>query len=127
VYVDSSAYVKLVLGEPQREPLRIELSRWGGAVSSALLGVEAVRACARYGAAYATRAREGLSLLSLVPIDEAVLTRASELAPPTLRSLDAIHIATALSLGADFGVLIAYDQRLSLAATDNGLSVVSPA
>ena len=127
MYVDSSAYVKLVLGEQQREPLRMELSRWDGVVSSALLGVEAVRACARYGAPYATRAREGLSLLSLIPIDEAVLTRASELAPQTLRSLDAIHIATALSLGADLGVLIAYDQRLSLAATENGLSVVSPA
>ncbi|MBA2636738.1 MAG: PIN domain-containing protein [Solirubrobacterales bacterium] len=96
--------------EPEAGALREELERWSGYVSSALLLTEAVGAAARYGHEYAEHAREGLKGLSLLPVDQGVLELAAELEPTTLRSLDAIHLATALSLGTDLGVLVAYDE-----------------
>ncbi len=76
-----------------------------------------MRACARYGPDYASQALAGLAGLALVPVDDKVMSAAARLEPSSLRTLDALHLATALSLGADVGVLIAYDQRL-LAAAD---------
>lgn len=119
--------MKLPLREPEHEALRVALESWDGFVASALIQVEAVRACARYGAEYASAAREGLSTLALLPIDEPVLVRASALEPLHLRSLDALHLATALSLGDDLGVVFSYDGRLSEAARGRGLAVESPA
>jgi predicted nucleic acid-binding protein len=87
---------------------------------------EAVRACARYGERYAEQASHDLQRLVLLPIDEAVIHQAATLSPPSLRTLDAIHLATALSLGADLGILIAYDERLLHAAAERGLPVASP-
>ena len=106
--------------------MRSELARWAGAVSSALIRVEATRACARYGAKYVSRAELALARLAIVPVDDAVLRLAAELDPPALRSLDAIHLATALSLGADLGVLVTYDLRLQAAARDAGVNVAAP-
>jgi predicted nucleic acid-binding protein len=91
-----------------------------------VLLTEAIRACSRYGEVYADQARLDLQRLSLLPIDEQVLNHAATLPPAALRSLDAIHLATALSLGDDLGVLIAYDERLLSAARDSGLPVATP-
>jgi predicted nucleic acid-binding protein len=102
------------------------LGRWESVVSSSLLCIEGVRACARYGERYAAQALAGLSRLALLPIDDLVVKQAAKLPPPSLRSLDAIHLATALSLGDDLGVLIAYDERLIEAARENGITVISP-
>jgi uncharacterized protein len=88
--------------------------------------VEAVRACARYGDEYAAAALAGLDSLALLPIDDEVLTRARALEPSDLRSLDAIHLATAMSIEADLAVLISYDERLSEAARAHGLTVATP-
>lgn len=96
-------------------------------MSSALMLVEAVRACARYGDEYAEAARSGLEAVALLPIDDHVLERAAGLRPQGLRSLDAIHLATALSLEADLGVVLSYDERLCEAARDCGLRVECPA
>ncbi len=125
-YLDTSAYVKLPLAEPERDALRAELGRWEGYVSSAFLSVEAVRACARYGPQYANQAQAGLAGLALVPVDDKVMAVAARLEPNSLRSLDALHLATALSLGADVGVLIAYDQRLLEAANEYDIETVQP-
>ena len=95
-------------------------------MSSWLLSVEAVRACARYGPEYAQAADAGLQTVSLLPLDDAVLTRAKTLEPAQLRTLDALHLATALSLGADLALVVSYDERLSDAARANGLSVLTP-
>lgn len=57
---------------------------------------------------------------------EAVLDSAEILGPPRLRSLDAIQLASAVSLGDDLGVFVAYDERLLAAAEDAGLSVLAP-
>jgi predicted nucleic acid-binding protein len=91
-----------------------------------LLSVEAVRACARYGSAFAQAARAALDAVALVPLDDLVLKRAAWLEPRELRTLDALHLATALSLADDIGVVLAYDERLAGAARDAGLDVRSP-
>jgi uncharacterized protein len=85
-----------------------------------------VRTCARYGRDYADRAREGLSMVALLPVDDAVLDVAGDLPPSGLRSLDAIHLATAISLGDDLGAFLAYDERLRQAALGHGLAVLDP-
>ena len=106
--------------------MRDELARWEGVVSSALLQVEATRACARYGPAYARAARDGLTGVALLPLDERVLQSAAELAPVTMRALDALHLATALSVADDVGVVLVYDERLHRAVRQAGLSALRP-
>lgn len=125
-YIDTSAFVKLVLGEDEAPALRAELANWRGHVSSGLLLAEAVRACARYGPSYARLARQASEAVALLPVDDAVLSAAADLAPAELRTLDAIHLATALSLGEDIGAMLVYDARLSAAATRAGLRVLAP-
>lgn len=125
-YLDGSAYVKLPLRESGEDALRGALADWDGYVSSALLTVEAVRACARYGPAYAADARTWLDGVALLPLDDAILDCAASLAGPDLRSLDAIHLATALNVRADLGALISYDERLGAAARRHGLEVIAP-
>jgi predicted nucleic acid-binding protein len=126
-YVDTSAFVKLVLGETEADALRLELANWEGHVASRLLRAEAIRACARYGPSYARLAGEAAEALVLIPVDEVVLDRAAELEPALLRTLDALHLATALSVGADLGTMLVYDARLADAARASGLTTLAPA
>lgn len=126
-YLDSSAYAKLVLEQAGHVELRRELAEWrDGYVSSALLAVEAIRACARYGPAYAREARAWLEGVALLAIDDPVLNEAALLEPPALCSLDAIHLATALSVRDEIGALFTYDDRLAGAAERHGLPVARP-
>lgn len=118
--------MKLPLQEAELEALLGELVGWDGYVSSALLGVEAIRACERYGEGYAADARSFLMDMSLLPLEDAVLTEAASLGPAALRSLDAVHLATALSVRDEIGVFITYDQRLGEAAAEHGLVVAQP-
>jgi predicted nucleic acid-binding protein len=113
--------VKLPLREAGHEALRRELSKWDGYVSSSLLGVESVRACARYGPGYAALARSWLEGVALLPLDDAILDTATALEPQALRSLDAVHLATAVSVSEDIGAFVAYDERLCDAARRCGL------
>jgi predicted nucleic acid-binding protein len=118
--------VKLPLQEAGHVTLREELSHWDGYVSSALLGVEAIRACGRYGARYAKEARAMLLDVALLPIEDRLLDEATTLRPALLRSLDAVHLATALSVRDDLGAFLTYDERLAEAAERHGLPVASP-
>ncbi len=63
----------------------------------------------------------------MVPIDDVVLKTAASLEPKSLRTLDAIHLATALTLGRSMGAMFVYDRRLAEAARDHGMNVESPA
>ncbi len=72
-------------------------------------------------------AREQLEGVELIAIDNLVLERAATISPGVLRSLDAIHLATAQQLGTDLGVLVTYDHRLAQAAAELGLPVAAPA
>jgi predicted nucleic acid-binding protein len=95
-------------------------------VSSALLGVEAIRACGRYKGSYASEARAFLEGVALLPLDDAVLDEAASIDPAELRSLDALHLATALSIRDEIGAFITYDERLASTATAHGLPVSQP-
>ncbi len=126
-YLDTSAFVKLVVAEPESRSLQRFLARWPERTSAALLRAEAVRALRRAGHdAHVGAARRLLRTIRLVRTDEALLDRAGDLTPRELRSLDAVHLATALALGADLGVVVTYDQRLAGAAVEQGLLVQSP-
>ncbi len=118
--------MKLVLREREDESLRVEMSEYDGYVSSALLGVEAIRACSRHEGGYAEDARSWLFDVALLPLHDALLDEAASLTPPRLRSLDALHLATALSIRDDLGALLTYDQRLAEAARAHELPVATP-
>lgn len=126
-YLDASAFVKLVVREPESEALAGTLEDWPRRVSSSLLVVEAVRATARVGEDASRRAERLLAGVTLIPADLGLLREAARLAPAVLRSLDAIHLATALSLGSELGAVFAYDERLRAAAGAAALPVESPA
>ena len=118
--------MKLVLREPEEKALRVEMAEWEGYVSSALLGLEAIRACSRHRGEYARDAREWLLDVSRLPLDDAMLDHAATLGPANLRSLDAIHLATALSIRKEMGAFFTYDVRLAEAARSHDLNVVCP-
>jgi hypothetical protein len=129
LYLDSSALVKLVVLEPESAALREFLRAHALRMSSALAEVEVPRALKRagYGAAEERRATELLTRIALIEVDRRILRSAATLTPPDLRSLDAIHLATALSVGQDLAGIVTYDQRLSTAANDADLMVWAPA
>jgi hypothetical protein len=125
-YVDSSALVKLVIPEPESTALRTELAEWEHHVSSALARVEVVRACARVDVKARRIAEQVVDALHLISLDDAVLREAARLDPVGLRSLDAIHVASALVLGGALGVAIVYDDRLVQAKTAAGIATAVP-
>lgn len=128
VYLDSSALVKLIVAEPETAALRAFLADWPQRVSSALARVEVLRATKRAGAPPSIRRRAArvLARVALVSIDEPVLATAVRLGPPELRTLDAIHLATARSLDAVAGI-VTYDARLARAASRARLETWAPA
>jgi uncharacterized protein len=126
LYLDSSALVKLAVPEPETEALRSELTRWERHVSSALVRTEVVRACARVGPAARRVAQRIVAGLDLLVIDESILDAAGRLRPLELRTLDAIHLASAQVLGAALGAIVAYDARLVEGATAAKLPTIAP-
>jgi hypothetical protein len=125
-YIDSSALVKLAIPEPESDALRAELARWERHVSSALARVEVVRACARVDTKARRIAEQIVGALDLIAVDDRVLEEAALLGPVDLRSLDSIHLASALLLGDALGVAIAYDDRLLEAMRVAGIPTATP-
>jgi len=126
-YLDTSAFVKLVVAEPESPALHARLRRWPDLVSAVLLRTETVRALRRSGNDHLVGdARRLLGAIHLIRIDEPLLDLAGDLRPTGLRSLDAIHLAAALSIVPDLAVLFTYDVRLGEAALAQGLDVESP-
>ncbi len=111
--------------EPESSALRRALAG-RELLSSALLTVEGRRAARRYGELATERAHAALTAITLVPLNESVLQTAGDLDPAELRSLDALHLATVVSLGADVERLYCYDNRLGDAARALGVEVVQP-
>ncbi len=127
VYLDTSAFVKLVIPEPETPALVTALTSKTLLVASEILEVEALRATRRAtGEDGASAARTQLAGVRLLPLTDQIRRRACELEPPTLRSLDAIHIATALDLGERLACMYAYDVRMATAANEVGLRVCAP-
>ena len=129
VYLDASAIVKLVRREPESRALLAALRSWPERVTSVVSAVEVPRAVRRAGADARSlrRADRVLDRLGLVELDAPVRARAAALEPAVLRTLDAIHIATALELAPDVETLITYDRRQARSARSAGLAVIAPA
>ncbi len=133
-YLDASAIVKLVADEEESAPLRAWLAQWSAATSSELALTEVRRAVdrKRIGRTAAEQAALGrscarvLSGLDLVPLDRALLLAAGELPGAFTRSLDAIHIVSALTLGDAAGAFVTYDDRQGEGAAASGLEVAAP-
>ena len=121
VYLDSSALVKLVVHEPESEALRSYVRRHGTRVSCALARVEVVRAVRPQGRRAIASARELLKRLHLMRLDDALLDTAADLGHAAVRSLDAIHLGAAQTLGGELEALVTYDIRMKEAASQLGL------
>lgn len=126
-YLDSSALVKLVIEEAESSALRTAVSEVSRLASSDLSIVEVLRDAGRRGGGAEALASRLLRGLALRRIDRRVLLLASRLEPQVLRSLDAIHLATALTIGRDLVTLYTYDHRLRRAATAHGVPTAAPA
>lgn len=127
LYLDSSAFIKVAVEEPESTALRLFLSeRQSRRTSSTLLRAEALRAVRHLGSGAMATVREGLRRVDLIGIDDRILDAAGMLEPRILRTLDAIHLATALSLGDDLAEIVTYDERMTEAARLLGLPTISP-
>ncbi|MBV9253020.1 MAG: type II toxin-antitoxin system VapC family toxin [Actinobacteria bacterium] len=125
-YLDSSAIVKLAVREPESAALRRYLRGKRPLVSSALARTEVARALLPLGPAAMNRGAEVLAALELSRVNDRVLTDAGALMPADIRSLDAIHLATARQFGSDLARIVTYDQRMAAAAQSLGCTVASP-
>ena len=126
-YIDSSALLKLIVVEDETSALEADLASRDGLVTSSLAVVECHRAVRRAANRRIVQRTEqvfdAVYLLDLTPV---ILERASTIEPAMVRSLDAIHIATALSVDDDTLEVITYDDRMADAARSGGLRVVQP-
>ena len=125
-YLDSSAIVKLAVAEPESAALRRYLRRRRSLVSSALAKTEVARALLPLGEPAVQRGHEVLDRLELIRVSDRILTAAGSLLPAELRTLDAIHLATAQQLGGDLARVVTYDERLRAAAAATGCPVAAP-
>ena len=126
VYLDTSAAAKLVIEESESEALEDYLARLGPEdepVSSALLETELRRFGLRLDLSQAAIS-DILDRVDLVEPDRSLFAEAGLLPGPDLRSLDALHVATALRV--DASVVVAYDHRLQRAARAVGLATTAP-
>lgn len=128
IYLDTSALVKLVHSEPFSD----DLAGWLAArasrfsVTSALTRTETNRALRRSDPPALSHVPEVLSRLFLLPVNDHVLDTAGKFDDPLLRTLDAIHLATARVLGAPLLTFVTYDKRLLAAAATEGFESAAP-
>ncbi|TMC09456.1 MAG: type II toxin-antitoxin system VapC family toxin [Chloroflexi bacterium] len=128
VYLDSSAFVKLFLPEPDSTALTGYLASRPLRVSALLLRTEVLRAAVRatLSPQRMVLVRALLDGLVYIGADVTLGDEAGMVRPPELGSLDAIHLASARAMGRKLEAVVTYDQRLAGAAAWYGLPVVSP-
>ena len=128
IYLDTSAIVKLVAVEGESEAL----IGWLNArpdedlATSAIGHIELIRAAARAGPDAVARARNVASTIDTLVLTSAMAAAAAITPPAELRTLDAIHLATAHTHRRSLTALCAYDRRLLEAAASQGLPTASP-
>jgi predicted nucleic acid-binding protein len=125
-YLDTSALVKLIVPEPETGHLIAYLAERPRRVSSWLTRVELIRVARRHGQDVVLHAQELCARLFMLRPDTTILDAAAQLPPQILRSLDAIHLASALRFGDALGDVVTYDLHMVEAATALGLQTVSP-
>jgi hypothetical protein len=127
-YVDTSAFVKLVVDEPHSGAFRTWAEKHEGDLfSSDLLVTEALRTARRHSTEALREARQALDVLTIVRLTPDIWGRAAELDPVALRTLDALHLAAALTAADELDGIATYDDRLAAAAEQHGIVVVAPA
>ena len=129
IYLDSAAILKLVHAEPESPALRRWLDKRAetGWISSVLTEIESFRALARYAPEAVSRLPAVLDQIDLIDLDQRIRILARTVQPVTVRSLDAIHLGTALQSRPGLTSFVTYDERLLDAARATGLPVDSPA
>ncbi len=125
IYCDTSALVKLLKRETETDALEALLANQQVATSE-LARAELRRAVMRYDPSLAPGVATLLASIHLVPLTTQLLDEAGALQPASLRSLDAIHLASALLLSVELTALITYDERMLEAAQALGVRVVAP-
>lgn len=127
-YIDTSAALKLLTRESHSQALARFYDAHAGAgwVSSTLLRVETMRAVRRAMPAAIPDARELLLAFDYIRIDDDVIDAAMNEPDRMLRSLDAIHLASARLLQPDLDGLVTYDDRLATAASAASMTVIGP-
>jgi predicted nucleic acid-binding protein len=124
-YVDTSAFAKLILDEPESAAMKALFARTP-LTSSAVLVTEFLRAVRRENPDRTDDAIERLDRVATVAIERDVVMAAGLIGAGALGSLDAIHLVTALMVHPYVSPLITYDRRLAAAAEALGLEVASP-
>ncbi|MEO8682843.1 MAG: type II toxin-antitoxin system VapC family toxin [Vicinamibacterales bacterium] len=125
VYLDSSAIVKLIKAEAGSLALVDYLDASMQCSTSAISSVEVVRALRRSRVPLA-EIDDAMRGFFLIGLDAEISEIAGQAGPHVVRSLDAIHLASALGIGDESLEFVTYDDRLAAAARDNGLRVVQP-
>jgi len=128
IYLDSAAIVKLVHAETESAALRAWLDERAetGWISSVLTEVESFRALARYAPEAAARLPAVLDQVDLIDLGSPVRILAQVVRPVTVRSLDAIHLGTALHVRQALTSFVTYDKRLLEAALAASLPADAP-
>lgn len=125
-YFDASALHKLVVTEPETEALKQETQAWPRRATSRLAVVELIRSVRRADPALEPAARRLIGGVTLLADSNRVLLDATQLEPQTLRTLDAMHVATALRVRSALAAFVSYDRRQLEAAEALGLPTASP-
>lgn len=126
-YLDTSAFLKLVVAEPESDAVRAWWAEHGDAVvSSDLLRTEALRVTRRVSPEAMAAARHLLDAVPLLRLDPVLCDQAGTVGPPELRSLDALHLAAATSLGEELDGVVTYDERVAAATRALGVPVTAP-
>lgn len=128
IYLDSSALLKLLFEESESEALAVWISERASIpmVSSEVAKVEVIRAARRLDANAVPAARALVSQLDLIPISGGLIEEAADAGEPLLRTLEAMHLASVLSIRAHLTAFVAYDNRLATAAQGVGVEVTRP-
>jgi uncharacterized protein len=128
IYLDSSALVKLAVTERESGALRDWLAAHADTprISSDLVRVEVTRAVMRSQPQALLQAQQVVSRVNKLLIGPELLNTAASLQPPTLRSLDAVHLASAMFLRSRLTAFVGYDDRLNAAVRSAGLPLAAP-
>jgi predicted nucleic acid-binding protein len=127
IYLDTSALVKLVFEEDESGPLEHWLTLQEDTVATSVIGkVELHRVCRRIDPAGVAGAELLLADMPVIPLAGWIVESAENIGPPTLRTLDALHLAAAYGMVEVLTAFVAYDKRLRDAAVLLGLPVVTP-
>lgn len=128
LYIDTSAFMKPFVDEPEGPIMAALLEERGDdCISSKLLDVEALRVAGRVGGDAPYVVDQALGVIQRVPIGPTLLATAASILPGSpLGALDAIHLATALSIP-ESTTVVTYDRRLQDACREVGLPVLAPA